>query len=222
MKNVDPVEAVVNAVLTDAKPDAKLSEKELTLRNGPLYPELGPSVEKFRRLSKNGISHLTRDQRVDYANAIETRIRALQRQELQAGRPAAPAETWVPDQVGASVRRAHAASLAACAGKERRARKPEKWQAMYDEAMEEKRAREAAPPVVAAPEIAPVTSEPLDVVTVGDVRYGALSYIVRIPVDAPIARLIEDRLKCRRSRQHKGFVLSSQKFAKLQQLVAQH
>lgn len=226
MKHVDPVAAVL-ATISNSKP------KDL----GAAYPELGPSVAKYRRIAAGvgSVAAMSREDRHAYGAAIEKRIRALQIQELHAGRPAVP-DTAADRDVGATLRAQHRARLTASIGKERRERKPEKWKEMYEAAMEEKRKREAAPPVVkvakpaksrlvpvhdaAAPSATVKPPADLTVVPVGDPKRGPLQYIVRVAVTDSFATFIAERLKCRHSRTHKGFVLSEPKYQKFQQIVA--
>ncbi len=103
----------------------------------PQYPDLGEGVAKLRRKVRGSIYDIPREQRVAYADAIERAIRAKQRSALQGAFGAVPTANY--GDVGDRIRAAHRASLAAYAGKVRRARKHHEWMALYEEAMEEKR-----------------------------------------------------------------------------------
>lgn len=99
---------------------------------GPQYPDLGPGVAKFRRMASGGIAAMDPADRRAYGEAVERAIKAKQRSELQRAGAAPP--PLIKD-VGAHIRAKQCAALAACPGQERRARTPDQWQAMYDEAM---------------------------------------------------------------------------------------
>lgn len=114
---------------------------------GPLYPLMGPTVAKFRKMSRNG--PLTADQRAAYSAAIVGKVLALQRAEatrtLPAVQPRCASGTWHNNgdgAIGAAVREQQRRALAACPDAIRRARTPRQWQAMYDAAMKEKRRRD--------------------------------------------------------------------------------
>jgi hypothetical protein len=123
---------------------------------GPEYPELGRAVAKIRAKAKNGIAALSKAERVAYANAIEERIRSLQRSEaartsLVAGRrPNCASRTYLSDgaQIIKAIQKQQRDALQAAVVAERRNRTDEEWQQMYDAAMKEKRERaiEAAKP----------------------------------------------------------------------------
>ena len=107
---------------------------------GPLYPDLGASVAKFRR-----IENPTREQRVAHADAIEKAILAKQRQALQREVPSIPAScesgTWhnnADGKVGAAIRQQHRTALFAYVDTVRRERTPKQWEKLYKEAMKEK------------------------------------------------------------------------------------
>jgi hypothetical protein len=113
---------------------------------GPNYPDL-PAVKKHRK----PLASLSRDQRRAYGEAVETAIRKLQRAALQRELPehrcncASGTNHNDGAAISAAMRAKHRAALLAAPSQERRARTPRQWEAMYAEAMEAKRAREALP-----------------------------------------------------------------------------
>jgi hypothetical protein len=113
---------------------------------GPLYPAL-PSVKKHRA----PLASLTREARQAYGAAVEKAIRALQRSELQREFPehrchcASGTNHNDGREISKAMRAKQRAALQASVAKERRERTPAQWQAMYDEAMADKHAREAMP-----------------------------------------------------------------------------
>lgn len=113
--------------------------------NTPPYPELGQTVAKFRRLASKGLANMLVTDRRAYADAIETAIKAKQREEMYSGlgkinRGSPERSDPIGDARLAKLNR----ELLAAPSKERRARTPQKWQEMYAEAMKEKIAREFA------------------------------------------------------------------------------
>jgi hypothetical protein len=123
----------------------------------PPYPDLGPTVAKFRRLASKGLAAMLVTDRRAYADAIEKAIRAKQRAELQRELPshrvncASGTDHNDGEKIHEAIRAKHRAKLLAAPSQERRARKPEDWKKMYREAMEEKRERESAPAPIAKP-----------------------------------------------------------------------
>jgi hypothetical protein len=119
---------------------------------GPIYPDL-PSVKKFRKMaaSAGSVAAMDRAFRQAYGAAVEQAIRAKQRSELQRELPthrcncASDTNHNDGEAISAAMRAKHRAALAACPSQERRARPDHVWQALYDLAMAEKRAREAWP-----------------------------------------------------------------------------
>jgi hypothetical protein len=113
---------------------------------GLLYPDLGASVAKFRR-----IENPTREQRVAHADAIEKAIRAKQKQELQRELPSircrCASGTWhngyidangrvVPsDKIGPAVREQQRNALLAYPDYVRRNRTSAEWERLYEAAM---------------------------------------------------------------------------------------
>lgn len=127
-----------------------MKPREIEAPFGPLYPAL-PSVKKFRKAAKSGLNALSVEQRRAYGEAVETAIKALQRSELQRELPThnVNCSSGTNHNTGAAIHKAmrtkHRAALAACPAQVRRARSAAEWQAMYDAAMAEKRARETVP-----------------------------------------------------------------------------
>jgi hypothetical protein len=115
---------------------------------GPAYDVESATLKKFR--SRGG-------DRKAYGEAVLAAVRSAQRSALNRATPSMPrpnCASGTTHQTGRAILKAvaarHAAALEACPSQERRARKPEQWRRMYDEAMAEKRARETAPLAVAA------------------------------------------------------------------------
>lgn len=116
---------------------------------GPEYPNLGASVQKFRRAArKGGLRSMDRFYVVAYATAIEKAILALQRSELmrEVASHNCLCASGTNYSDGADIHRAiqkqHRQRLLAYPAKVRRERTPEQWQSMYEAAIAEKRARE--------------------------------------------------------------------------------
>lgn len=117
--------------------------------NGPtvVYDVDSPALKKIRRQAKGGLATLDKAARQAYGAEVEKAIIAKQRASLlgTGDRPAFKAwcasGTFHSDggDIGKAVLTQHRASLAACAGQERRARTPQQWADMYAEAMAEKR-----------------------------------------------------------------------------------
>jgi hypothetical protein len=112
---------------------------------GPVYPDLGPSVAKYRRAAKAGLASLSKAQRHAYADAIEKAIRAKQRaalqRELPSHRVSCTSGTNHNDgtAIDAAIRQQHRSALQAYVSKVRRDRTPQQWSDMYEKAMAEKR-----------------------------------------------------------------------------------
>jgi hypothetical protein len=107
---------------------------------GPTYPDLGPTVAKFRRRASQvgGLREMSPAERAVYAEAIEQKIKALQRAALlREGTPIPP-----PTIFGKKLAEHHRATLLSYPAKVRRARTDDEWKAMYEAAMKEKRKRE--------------------------------------------------------------------------------
>ena len=155
------IEAASTAVIEAAIAEVSAPPKPLKDDNTPPYPDLGPTVAKFRRLASKGLANMLVSDRRAYADAIETAIRAKQRQELQRELPShrvrCASGTDFNDgaKIHEAIRRQHRAALLAAPSQERRARKPEEWKEMYEEAMKEKRERLAAPAARPAPTAKP-------------------------------------------------------------------
>lgn len=122
----------------DLEPDCPC--KHCLATKGPLYPELGPSVAKWRRIPR---AEMTPEQSAAHAGAIEQRIRYLQRVALLGNREAAhscpcASGTWhnmADGAIGKAVREQQARALAAYPSQVRRARLDGMWVSMYALAM---------------------------------------------------------------------------------------
>lgn len=128
------------------------AEREEDLHN-PRYDIGSAQLTKFRGVANRagGVMALERFYRVQYANAVEQAVLASQRASLAPKREAVfkagcASGTFHNDgeTIGKAVVAQHRAALSAYPAQERRARTPNQWQAMYDEAMADKRRREAS------------------------------------------------------------------------------
>src|SRR5260370_9461851 len=121
------------------------SARSRTIRSefGRSYPALGPRVERYRRLSRQHA--LSAAERREYADAIETSIRSLQRSELQrelpSFRPRCASGTWhtTGKEIEEAIRQQQLSALLACPGKVRRARTEVEWPQINEQAMKRKR-----------------------------------------------------------------------------------
>jgi hypothetical protein len=145
---------------TPRQPVAAICEGELIMRTrtnepcepfGPDYPKLGAAVAKWRKIANPSPA-----QKQAHGDAVSAAIRALQRaalaRELPTIRPSCSSGTWHNNgdgSVGRAVADQHRRALLACPDAIRRARTAAEWQSLYDEAMAEKRAREARSRLVA-------------------------------------------------------------------------
>lgn len=119
---------------------------------GPLYPDLGPGVAKYRRMvvSAGGLMAMDKAMRHAYGEAVEKAIRAKQRSELQRELPthAVRCASGTNHSDGAdiheAIRRRQRAALLACPAQYRRDRPDNVWREMYAEAMAEKAEHTAA------------------------------------------------------------------------------
>lgn len=127
---------------------------------GPLYPDLGSGVAKYRRMAvgAGGLMAMDKAMRNSYGEAVEKAIRAKQRSELQRELPSHPvhcASGTNHSDGGAiheAIRRRQRAALLACPAQYRRDRPDHVWREMYEEAMAEKAAAATAPKPAPAPE----------------------------------------------------------------------
>lgn len=114
---------------------------------GPAYPALGNTVQKYRRMARNGIKSTDRATVEAYAAEVSKAILRLQRTELQrelpSFRPNCASGTAYTrgEDITAAIRRQQNSTLLACPGRLRRDRDDQTWREMYAEAMEEKAAR---------------------------------------------------------------------------------
>lgn len=125
----------------------RLSDKLELAELGPEYPTLNGPVTKYRAKARNGLKFLSADDRQAYGAAVGDAIRALQHAEAFHGlAPANPKSrcasgTWHADggKIHKAIRLQQLNALLACPAQERRARSPQKWATMYEDAMKEKR-----------------------------------------------------------------------------------
>lgn len=118
---------------------------------GPAYDLNGATLQRFRSRARRGLSKLSREDRRAYGEAVERAVLAAQRSQLKTysepeRRPSCASRTWhtTGEEIDAAIRAQHRAALAACPSQIRRARSPDEWQRLYDEAMQAKRDRRSA------------------------------------------------------------------------------
>lgn len=108
---------------------------------GPIYPDLGPAVAKFRR-----IRNPTWAQRQAHGAAVLDAILAKQRSAQRRTAPPRPncaSGTWHSsgDEIIKAIRQQQQSAALTYVARVRRERSPEEWRAMYERAMREKKAR---------------------------------------------------------------------------------
>jgi hypothetical protein len=127
------------------------TERQEDIAN-PRYDVGSAQLTKFRAVANaaGGVMALERFYRVQYAEAVEQAVLASQRASLAPKRAAVfqamcASGTFHNDgeAIGKAVVARHRAALSSYPAQVRRARTPNEWQAMYAEAMADKRAREA-------------------------------------------------------------------------------
>lgn len=116
-----------------------------TEEGNPPYPELGATVAKYRRKARGSIMDLSREERIAYADAIESSIRSKQRAALQRESPTHQCNcaSGTNHNTGEAIHKAmqakqRAALIAECS-RVRRKRTDQEWRDMYEEAMAAKR-----------------------------------------------------------------------------------
>lgn len=115
---------------------------------GPTYPKTLSGTEKYRRAARHGMADWSRDERRAYGNAVEKAILALQRSEILRVfvSPGVNCASGTSHNTGKAIHRAvqqqQRNALLNCPARYRKARTPEQWQTMYDEAMKAKATRE--------------------------------------------------------------------------------
>jgi hypothetical protein len=141
--------------------DENLSKEGLNLKYGPIYPDLGRTVAKFRRKAKDGLKHLSVFEREAYGDAVSERIRALQKNELasvlavRTFRSNSASGTFANsgEAVHAAVREQQRKELDAYPSYIRRNRDPQKVREEYEAVIAEKRARLEAEKVEPSPQL---------------------------------------------------------------------
>jgi hypothetical protein len=121
---------------------------------GPVYPELGAGVAKYRkRMGDGGLADLTREERRAYADAIETSIRAKQRSALLRVTQthnvdcASGTNHNCKHALHKALKEQQRSALLACPAEIRRKRTAAEWQEMYEDAMQEKRSGSKTAPL---------------------------------------------------------------------------
>jgi len=113
---------------------------------GPVYPNLGNAVAKFRRMSKGGLSDLSLDDRKAYGTAVEAAILQLQRTECGRALPSIPKPNCASGtyhNTAESIEKAVREQNRRRATAPGPARTPAQWESAYAHAMEETRANRA-------------------------------------------------------------------------------
>jgi hypothetical protein len=117
---------------------------------GPEYDVESAALKKARKAAREGLLSLSKTERQAYGTAVSDAVRASQRASLRrAGKPvgnpncASRTAHNTGEAIHNAVRAQHRAALLACPARIRKARTADQWQAMYDAAMQEKRARDA-------------------------------------------------------------------------------
>jgi hypothetical protein len=108
---------------------------------GPVYNVEGAGLKKFRKAGIIGKA---------YGEAVLEAVRVAQRKALKGGDGPPPPRPREGRAILEEIAAQHKAALAAAPARERRARKPQVWRAMYEAAMAAKRQREAAALALAA------------------------------------------------------------------------
>jgi len=128
---------------------------------GPAYNVDSAALRKFRGLARGGLETLATQERRAYGAAVEAAILSAQRAALR--RQTHPEKvcscaSGTNHNDGAAIEKAiraqHRASLQELVAAERSNRTPEEWKEMYEQAMKEKRERQAqaaAMPVIVEP-----------------------------------------------------------------------
>jgi hypothetical protein len=119
---------------------------------GPEYDVESAALKKARKAAREGLTSLSKAERQAYGTAVSDAVRASQRAGLRRAGETMPNPNCASrtahntgEAIHNAVRAQQRAALLACPSQIRKARKPAEWQAMYDAAMQEKRAREAMP-----------------------------------------------------------------------------
>jgi len=115
---------------------------------GPIYDITSATLGKFRFLARKGLRNLTKDERRAYGAAVEQAVLAKQRSQLKGYSepqhvPFCASGTFYSagEDIDAAVKQKQRAALARCPSQERRSRSDRDWQAMYANAMAERRKR---------------------------------------------------------------------------------
>lgn len=115
---------------------------------GPNYNVDSARLKRFRSVTKAGLKTLEYEMRLAYGDEVEKAVLASQLSALKrvTSVPKINCASGTLHTTGEAIHEAvkaqQLAALRACPAQERRQRTPEKWQAMYDAAMKEKRERE--------------------------------------------------------------------------------
>ena len=126
----------------------RVSEIEI---GNPRYDINSATLQKLRWAAHNGLATLTPEQRREYGEAVERAVKSAQRSTLKrAGETertchcASRTNHNTGEAIHNAIRAQQRAEMMSWASKIRRARTPAEWESMYEQAMKEKRARQAA------------------------------------------------------------------------------
>jgi hypothetical protein len=241
----DTIDAIVDAVVADAagKPRRPPPTHYMDDRYGPEIYAFGPSVQKWRR--KGPIATMAKEDRRAYGAAVLAEVRTKQRQALQREVPthnvicASGCNSNDGDEILKALKTRQRAALAAAASQERRARKPEEWEAKYKEAMKEKQERAAKaaaarPPTAKAAPIVKRMERKRSLAADMTRTSGAYTVIAMKQHDRFVVKfdrntdgtktmpeiIIRNQIKARYSHSHGGYVATSEKIAKLDLILA--
>jgi hypothetical protein len=111
---------------------------------GPVYPDMGAKVKKWRELSRH--RPLTAEESQAYSDELHARLKSIQRAEWQVGllpmnpRPRCASRSWAQtgEEIEKAMREQHRAMVLRWPGEIRRARTDLEWEQMYIKAMKEK------------------------------------------------------------------------------------
>jgi hypothetical protein len=124
------------------------------MTDGPEYNIDSAALKKCRHRARKGLAAMSRAERQAYGAAVHAAVLSAQRAALKRAAPSMPRPNCASgtthntgEAIHNAIREQQRAALAAYAAQVRRARTPDEWREMYDEAMAEKRQREAQPPV---------------------------------------------------------------------------
>lgn len=116
--------------------------------HGPTYNVTSPALAKHRAKAREGLSAMSRAERVAYADAVEAAVLAAQRREAMRAcvpgkRCGCASGTWHSDgaAIHEAIREQQRRAALAAPSQIRRARSDVEWATMYEQAMQDKAKR---------------------------------------------------------------------------------